>query len=385
MNKSPVEIAAYYFPNYHVDPRNELQHGPGWTEWELLRHAKPRFPKHHQPLVPDWGHRDEADPRVMAQKIDAAADHGIDAFLFDWYYYEDGLFLERALEQGFLMARNRERLKFALIWANHSWVDVHPAKSSPRPLQDAGVQYPGEISMKAFRRMTDYIVETYFRHSNYWLIDGCPYFSVYELGKLIQGLGGLGKAAEALARFRRQTQKAGFPGLHLNAVYWQHTLLPGEESLGADPSALLKKLGFTSFSSYVWIHHVRLPRFPVTSYDYARTEYFRYWSKVVKQIPLPYLPNITMGWDSSPRTVQTDVFRKLGYPFTPTLGGNTPERFGAAVIAALRRIKRQSGPLQALSINAWNEWTEGSYLEPERKYGMQYLEAIRSARKAVGC
>ena len=71
------------------------------------------------PKVPLWGYTDEADPAAMAQKIDAAADHGVDAFIFDWYWYEDGPYLERALEEGFLGAANNERLKFSLMWADH--------------------------------------------------------------------------------------------------------------------------------------------------------------------------------------------------------------------------------------------------------------------------
>src|SRR5690606_24554411 len=125
-----VQVACYYFPNYHPDPRNEAAHGPGWTEWELVRRAEPRFLGHRQPRTPAWGEEDESDPEVMAKKIDAAADHGIDVFLFDWYYYDDGPFLERGLEQGFFNAPNRDRLKFALMWANHNWVDIHPAKLS---------------------------------------------------------------------------------------------------------------------------------------------------------------------------------------------------------------------------------------------------------------
>lgn len=109
------QLAAYYFPNYHRDARNRIVHGEGWTEWELVKAARPRWPGHRQPNVPHWGETDEANPADMAQKIDAAADHGIDAFIFDWYHYEDGPFLQRGLDEGFLGAPNRARLKFALM------------------------------------------------------------------------------------------------------------------------------------------------------------------------------------------------------------------------------------------------------------------------------
>ncbi|MCP4641009.1 MAG: family 78 glycoside hydrolase catalytic domain, partial [bacterium] len=74
-------VACYYFPNYHPDARNAKIHGEGWDEWELVKAAKPRFDGHHQPNVPLWGYEDESDPAAMAKKIDAAADHGIDAFI----------------------------------------------------------------------------------------------------------------------------------------------------------------------------------------------------------------------------------------------------------------------------------------------------------------
>jgi hypothetical protein len=75
------DVAVYYFPNYHADARNAQLHGTGWTEWELVKRAEPRFSNHDQPKVPVWGYEDEADPQVMARNIDAAADHGVDSFI----------------------------------------------------------------------------------------------------------------------------------------------------------------------------------------------------------------------------------------------------------------------------------------------------------------
>lgn len=130
MNNRDYQIAAYYFPNYHPDQRNERLYGPDWTEWDLVKRAEARFDGHTQPKVPLWGYEDESDPKVMEKKIASAADHGIDCFIFDWYYYDDGPFLERALEQGFMEADNNGRMKFAVMWANHNWNDIFPAKLS---------------------------------------------------------------------------------------------------------------------------------------------------------------------------------------------------------------------------------------------------------------
>ena len=371
----PYTVACYYFPNYHVDPRNEVVHGTGWSEWALVKRAEPRFPGHCQPRVPAWGYGDEADPAVMAQKIAAAADHGIDVFLFDWYWYDDGPFLERGLDAGFLHAPNNDRLKFALMWANHDWQDIHPAGLGAVQRGPATL-YPGKVTRETFDAVADLVIERYFKHPSYWLIDGFPYFSIYDLGKLQESLGGIAGTRAALADFRARVRVAGFPDVHLNAVVWSARVLPGETTVD-NPNALLRALGFDSITSYVWVHHGVLQTFPETDYNAARDQYFAYWDSVEAEFELPYFPNVTMGWDPSPRTVQSDVYTNAGYPFTPTLAHNTPANFRAALHLAKQRLDGRTDAPKILTLNAWNEWTEGSYLEPDTVNGVAYLEAIR--------
>ncbi len=91
---------THYFPNYHPDARNDAWHGKGWTEWELVKAATPRYPGHRQPIVPAWGYFDESDPQWAAREIDLAADHGVTCLLCDWYWYKDGPYLQHGLENG---------------------------------------------------------------------------------------------------------------------------------------------------------------------------------------------------------------------------------------------------------------------------------------------
>ena len=366
------QIGAYYFPNFHPDPRNALAHGPNWTEWELLKRAEPRFPGHRQPKVPLWGYQDESDPTVMARKIAAAADHGLHHFIFDWYHYEDGPFLDRALDHGFLHAPNNHRLKFALMWANHDWYDIHPAKKNFRSL----LQFPGSVSPSAFDRISALIVERYFTHPSYWCIDGKPYFSIYELMTLIKSLGGIAPARAALDRFRDRARKAGLPGIHLNAVVWGVQILPGEESI-KDPNALLAALGIDSVSSYVWVHHIKLPTFPTSPYAVALDQAEAHWRKARSELSLPFHPNVTMGWDPTPRTLPSDALDNSGYPYMSILTGNTPELFEQALQRCKNFLDEKPQGPRIASLNAWNEWTEGSYLEPDTTHGLAYLEALR--------
>lgn len=367
-----ITVASYYFGNYHPgDPRNVKSRGKDWSEWELVKAAKPRFPGHDQPKVPLWGYEDESDPKVMAKKIDAAADHGIEVFIFDWYYYDDGPFLDRPIDIGFLKAKNNHRLKFAFMWANHDWIDIHPYERGA----ERKVLHPGRVTPQTFEKICHHLIKGYFTHPSYWRIDGRPYFSFYDLTKLMESFGSVEATRTALAKFRAQARAAGLPGLHLNAVVWGRAVLPVEK-VPADPVKLVKDLGFDSVASYVWVHHVALPRLQ-TDYNEVRDGYLRYWNNADRKFPVPYFPNVTMGWDPSPRASQDQPYGNFGYPFTNIIVGNTPDRFKEALAMTKRRLLAKPGSPRIVNLNCWNEWTEGSYLEPDQRYEMKYLEAVR--------
>ena len=362
--------AAYYFGNFHVDPRNENAHGKDWTEWNLVKAAKPRFPVHHQPKVPQWGYEDEARPDVFSKKIAMARRNGIDALLFDWYWYEDGPFLNRALDEGYLRASNKD-VRFALMWANHDWIDLHPAKLG----STGSVQFPGAVSRNAFDAMCDRVVQL-FQHPSYLKLDGEPYFSIYELFRFVQGLGSVAQAASALDALREKARAAGFSGVHINAVTWGVKLLPGEAEVKNLPQ-LLQQLNVSSTSSYVWIHHAKLSNELTTEYEDVRRQYERYRDHASAELGCMYFPNVTVGWDASPRTCQTDNFRVAGYPFTSIVVNNSPPAFEAALESAKRFAMQQlPGGKRLITLNSWNEWTEGSYLEPDAEHGSAYLRAV---------
>jgi hypothetical protein len=391
-----VEVAAYYFPNYHRDWRNDLWYGAGWTEWELVHAAQPRFPGHRQPLEPAWGAFDEADPAWARRQIDLAAGHGITAFLFDWYWYDGAPYLQGALERGFLPASGRPRspggapggggtpaapLKFALMWANHDWLDIQPASATEAP----PVLARGGVSAAQFDRLTDYVAERYFTQPHYLTLDGQPYFSLYELTTFVDGIGGTGEARRALARFRDKARALGYTGLHLNGITWGAAPARAGAAQAPLPEtvALAMELGLDSVGSYTWFHHfapgATEDRFPRAPYRLALDSYGA-WCERCAAFPLDYHPNATMGWDPSPRTAPGEAYEPRGYPWTAILDGNTPEEFRDG----LRRARAFAGrPLPSgreqrlVTINAWNEWTEGSYLLPDSAHGTAYLEAVR--------
>ncbi|MGE9289765.1 MAG: glycoside hydrolase family 99-like domain-containing protein [Puniceicoccales bacterium] len=368
---SRPQLATYYFPGFHADPRNELHRGKGWSEWDLVKAAGPRFPGHLQPKVPVLGYRDESTVGVMEENIDLAADHGIDCFLFDWYWYEDRPFLQRPLDDAFLTAGNRDRLKFALMWANHDWVDIFPK----RLRKDAELIFAGAVTLDVFKRLTDYAIEHYFTKSNYWKVDGKPYFCIFQLQTLISGLGGLDQAVEAVEDFRYRVGKAGFSGLHLNTIVWGRTILPNDPVVKNQQRAI-SSIGFDSLTSYVWPNNVEPEGFPQTSYQRMADKAAVKWEEIQGGYQVPYHPNVTVGWDTSPRAYQGDPFEKDIYPYVPVYQGNSPDILRDSLRRAAGWVQRHDKKDQIVTLNAWNEWTEGSYLEPDTEYGMERLKAV---------
>jgi Glycosyltransferase WbsX len=346
----PIQVAAYYYPCWGSPPE---------SEWPSLAKARPRFPNHNQPKTPVWGMQDERDPQVMAQKIDAAADYGLNAFIFCWYAYDGGKhYLDDALRKGFLKAANRDRLKFALMWAN----------------QDIGSWGTGRVKPETWDGVMDEVIHDYFSQPNYWRIKGCPYFSIYNPREFIASFGSVEKAARALQCFRAKAVAVGLPGLHLNAILYGTTV---QEA---------RALGFDSLTSYVWLHHQIVPTFPSADYASCRDNYFVALRKgggangleqPAAEFDVPYFPNVTMGWDSSPRCPADAPWKNGPYPFGPVLVNNTPAAFLNALRQAVSYLETSKTTPRILTIYAWNEWTEGGYLEPEMRTGMSYLEAIR--------
>jgi hypothetical protein len=367
-----ITVAAYYFPNYHTDdPRNDLNMGTNWAEWDLVKSAQPRFSGHQQPKIPAWGNVDEKEPLVMAKKIKAATENGIDCFIFDWYMYEDGPFLNRCIDEGFLMAENCDSIKFALMWANHDWVNIHPYTLGT----DQKLLYPGKVSPERFEEIGDFVIKEYFSKPNYWKIDGKAYFSVYDVQKFVEGFGSIEASKAAMERLNEKAVKAGLKGVHWNMVAWGNPVLPVENA-PKDTPGLIGSLGFKSATSYVWIHHTELPD-TITDYNWVRDRYFEHWEKAKTEYGVPYFPNVTMGRDPTPRCDLNSEWANVGYPFMNIIGNNTPENFKSALQMTKEKLLSDPNGPRILNINCWNEWTEGSYLEPDTISGMKYLEAVR--------
>ena len=364
VNAAEYDIAAYVWPSYTgTEKRSRMFWEKGIGEWQSVLSAESRVEGQILPRKPLWGAVDEADPKVMEFQIGEAVRHGVNVFIYDWYWYDRRPFLEQCLDNGFLGAPNNREMRFYLMWANH---DAGYLWDKRQPDIDEIIWY-GSQPRAEFDRVCERVIRRYFSQPNYYKIDGCPVFSIYEMSNLVRGLGGIDQTVQALAHFRELTKQAGFPGLHLQAViYSEHAVDVSGVDSGRTGSSkdIVKMLGFDSVTHYQYCHFVDCNR----EYADVMSDVLREWDRVHREYDVPYYPHISVGWDNNPR------FNDLRYPI---LRGNTPDEIRKALEAA-KAFSDRYNDLPLVTINSWNEWTEMSYLEPDDVYGYGYLEAVRS-------
>jgi hypothetical protein len=365
-------VAAIYFPSWHADDHYSSWYGEGWNEWTLLRDNPERFPGHNR-IKPasDWGYFDEADPKWMARQIDLAAEYGVDVFIFDWYWYSGVQILHRPVEEALPNTPNRDQIKYALMWADHTWVNYFPYPYDG----PANWLLPIRHTPANFERVMRHCVDRHFNQPNYWRVDGGAYFSLFAPEEFIKQLGGPDKARAILDAAREQVRKAGLGEVHFAAF----TGIP--QSI-----ADVKRAGFDSMTSYnvtTMSSGYQFPAQPFEEFDHFADRHEEYWDNMDTGV-MPYAPVVTVGWDVTPRWERDVPWPPLKnhYPYSPIVVNNTPEKFGDLVRRGLRQMEGSKLESPFLLINSWNEWTEGSTLLPNEKYANGYLEELKKALQA---
>lgn len=361
---NPYDIAAYIWPAYSgKEPRSRIFWPEGIGEWQTVKRASAKFEGHEWPRKPLWGYCDEADPAVMAQQIDAAADHGVNVFIYDWYWYDDRPFQEQCLNDGFLEAPNRSRMKFYLMWANHDANYLWDIRNSSA-FGDT-VVWRGAVTRAQFEPMAKRLIQKYFHLPEYYTIEGKPVFMIYDVQNLLNGFGGMEATKDALCWWKREAVRQGLPGIHLQLALQggnEFNLSGVDGGPKGDMFEILTRLPFDSASHYQFVHFTNIDR----TYEQIIPDVVREWEKM-RQYPIPYFPHVSIGWDNNPRFAD----------FRPgIIRDNTPQQV-EKLLQSARDYMDCHTQTKLLTINSWNEWTESSYLQPDDRYGYGYLEAVR--------
>ncbi|MGM9748385.1 MAG: glycoside hydrolase family 99-like domain-containing protein [Candidatus Cryptobacteroides sp.] len=351
-------VCAFVWPSCHDDSLGRMNWEQGIGEWEVICKGDPRFEGHYQPKQPLWGYEMDNDPEVVEKWIQTALAHGVNTFVYDWYWFDHYPYLESAMNDGFLKAPSNEKMEFFIMWANHNV--KHNYWNYHKWGDDESILWDGAIDPEDFPVIVERIISQYFTRPNYTKIDGRPVFALFDVGNFIRSFGSAEKAKEAMEYMRSEVRKAGFPGLYYLMMcgggyrYTDERLAELKEKclLGPDGWAWYNMGGFNP--DYL-------------THGAKAIKYREDWAKA---LDIPVYPTVSIGWDDTPR------FPAKGKDDV-TCWNNTPRAFQSFLEEAKAYADRQDQP-KFIFINAWNEWVEGSYLLPDRKNGFEYLEAVRN-------
>ncbi len=352
-----ARLIAFYLPQFHPIPENDEWWGRGFTEWTNAARATPMFRGHYQPHVPaDLGFYDLRVPETRRQQADIARAYGVEAFCYYHYWFDGRQMLERPFNE--VLGSGQPDFPFCLCWANHTWSGVW-AGAPDRVLVEQ--TYPGEAD---HRRHFAALLSA-FRDPRYVRVRGKPIFLIYR-PRDVPDCSGVMRLWRELAR------DAGLPGLHLvgsNVVVGERveTRPPSDFGLDAWTTALLPppREWVSRRQPIKWLHAQLTERGNrPTVYEYERIALHLLGPEMPGVANYPCLiPN----WDNTPRSGEAGM----------VYHNATPELFARQAREALARIQGRDPEENFVFIKSWNEWAEGNHLEPDLRFGLGFLEAIR--------
>lgn len=374
--KTKARVIAYYLPQFHPTKINDKYWGKGFTEWTNVTKAKPQYRGHYQPQIPaDLGFYDLRLPEIRQAQADMARENGVEGFMYWNYWFGNGKkILEMPIEE--LMRTAKPDFPFCVGWANHDWSNKTWQKTK-RFTKDTVFLKQEYLGKQDYTDYFYYLLPM-FRDHRYIKVDEKPLFYVFDPDSCPD-------MKEFIQLWQHLAEKNGIPGIHFVAR---------ADSIGKADEIYKKNfmnevkarydryidMGFDAVSSMNFrraeilatgffkkiIRNIRWKIFgyALNSHDYMKlTEHY-----YTDEDKLDYVyPQITPRKDKTPRA------GKNALVYT----GSTPEKFRIAIKMALEKIKDKDDEHKILFLNSWNEWGEGSYMEPDIVWGHQYLDVLR--------
>jgi hypothetical protein len=359
---SRVRVLSFYLPQFHPIPENDEWWGRGFTEWRTVSRARPLFRGHDQPHVPaDLGFYDLRDPDARDAQATLARDYGIHGFCYYHYWFNGRRLLGRPLDE--VLATGRPDFPFCLCWANEDWTRVWDGRSGEILIRH-------EYSEEDDRRHIQWL-GTVMRDDRYIRIGDRPLLLVYRATLLPDPL-------RTTNLWREEAERMGLGELFLCRVESFASEHGDPTSLGFDASIEFQpdwtQLGRPLHRGMFW-SALRTLRLSSRAYQTHRIhDYGSVLRRMLEKSEPAYrrFPCVTPSWDNTPRREVDAVILK----------NSTPELY-AEWLGAIVRKAAVAPPEEALVfVNAWNEWGEGSHLEPSQRWGRAYLEATLEALAA---
>lgn len=362
-----MKLLSFYLPQYHAIPENDEWWGTGFTEWYNVKYAKKLFNGHKQPRVPmNENYYNLLDDNIKAWQIDLAKKNGIYGFCFYHYWFDGKLMLEKPVEQ-FLSNLNLD-FPFCLCWANPPWTKIWAGQGSKVLInQKYGDQHAWEMHFK-------YLLP-YFRDKRYVKDNEMPLFIIYEPSEIPC-------IEEMLTYFKTRIIEEGFLGIKFAYQYYQKPLddikirTIFDYDIEFQPlyalQAMERKARCKAIMQFIdeLIYKITSIKMSDHLHKLRITDYDKVWMNILSTSPKDdkSIPGAFVDWDNTPRR------KNAGR----VISGGTPRKFEEYLAKQIKHARNEY-KTDYLFITAWNEWSEGSYLEPDEANEYGYLEAIKNA------
>lgn len=362
-----MKTIAFYLPQFHPIPENDLWWGKGFTEWTNVAKAKPLFRGHHQPQIPaDLGFYDLRLEESRIAQAELAKEYGISAFCYYHYWFDGKMLLERPFSE--VLESGKPDFPFCLCWANENWSRRWDGLEQEIL---AAQDYENYDPVQHFHWLAQA-----FKDPRYIKIAGKPLFLIYWADHIPN-------VADVLNVWRREAKSVLGTDIYVCAVKSHRFGLTDDESVGLGFDALVNFHPHPKF--YPSIDKARIRRFlnkRLNSFFrlfgldtsnifpiYVRYDYDKYVDSVISSpsSPIKQFPCIFPSWDNAAR-------KKSG---ATIIQNSNTACFEKWLRESIKFVERQQNEEQIVFINAWNEWAEGCHLEPDLRNGRKFLEIIR--------
>lgn len=355
-----MKTLAMFLPQYHQNDENDTWWGEGFTEWTNVKSAKPLYQGHMQPRVPYQGlYYDLSDRNELDNQMKMASEYGIDGFCFYHYWFKGKKLLQKPLEN---MLKGEIRLPFCLCWANESWSRNWDGMAKVGELlmpQDYGVE---DDWIEHFKYLNNF-----FSRKEYIKKDGKPVIVIYKESEIIC-------RNEMYSKWRELAKREGYPDLYI--ISTSRRIVSCDIPMIADAC-----MDFEPFATNARIHVADLYKISRLcegkSRNYRVLDYDKFCQYMTRRYiakgDVHYL-GLFAGWDNTPRRGEN-----TGLIFE----NNEPKIFGKYYDLQYQRSILCRN--EFMFINAWNEWGEGTFLQPDEVYEFGYLSEIKRVKEKYDC
>ena len=316
--KTEYDIGALYFPGWST-----------YERWERVRKVCPE----RKPVL---GWYDETNPEIVDWQIKWLVEHGIRTLYVDWYWCAGAQHLDHWVK-AFYRAKYRHLVKWAMMWANHNAPNSHSEEDQ--------------------RAVTKFWIENYFNTPEYLTIDGMPVVWIWSAGNMDRDVKEQGGCRRLLEISREVARAAGYKGIWFIAMKWPE----GDNSPAAVQKC--KDWGFDMTGIYHFMEPFGGKRSRRFSFQSVVEANIAQWDELDKTGILPYLPNLSTGWDDRPWNDHCEIYGKNAADFR-------------RICQAAKRFADRTG-VKRLCLAPLNEWGEGSYAEPNAEHGFGFYDAVR--------